>query len=338
MASINVLFIWEVREELRNYLSEGLRNCSNVKLLFLKDQSEANLIKEAPRVDIIVGWRPSKNLLDKAERVRLFINPGAGIHHHLERFRELRKTRNITLVNGHGNSYFTAQHAVALLLALSNKVIPHHNWMAEGKWRRGDDYGRSIPIRFRNVGFLGYGAVNSKVHRFLSGFDVSFSILKREWSGDEEVPTDTERFVPSQLHEFLEAVDTLFVAVPLTEETRGLIGRKELGLLGSNGLLVTIARGDVIDESALYSSLEEKTITGAAIDVWYNYHPEEDDEGRKFPYSYPFHTLDNVIMSPHRGASPMNDLKRWDEVIENIRRFSEGRTDFLNIVDLARGY
>jgi phosphoglycerate dehydrogenase-like enzyme len=94
----------------------------------------------------------------------------------------------------------------------------------------------------------------------------------------------------------------------------------------------------VIDEEAFYKALSEKQIAGAAIDVWYEYRPEEDPEGRKFPSSFPFHKLDNVVLSPHRGASPMDDLRRWDEVIENITRFAEGREDFINIVDLERGY
>ncbi|MHA1220792.1 MAG: NAD(P)-dependent oxidoreductase, partial [Candidatus Heimdallarchaeota archaeon] len=112
----------------------------------------------------------------------------------------------------------------------------------------------------------------------------------------------------------------------------------ELKLLGTNGLLVTVARGEVLDEESLYLALKTKAIAGAAIDVWYNYRPETDVQGRKFPFNYPFYELDNVILSPHRGASPMSDLRRWNEVIDNISRFSRGETKFLNIVDLEHEY
>jgi phosphoglycerate dehydrogenase-like enzyme len=128
------------------------------------------------------------------------------------------------------------------------------------------------------------------------------------------------------------------VAVPQTPDTLGLIGQKELVLLGSDGLIVNIARGPVIDEEALYNVLAKKLIAGAAIDVWYEYRPEPDDENRLYPFHHPFHELDNIVLSPHRGASPMDDLERWNEVIENITRYAQGRTDFLNIVDLERGY
>ena len=210
--------------------------------------------------------------------------------------------------------------------------------MAEGKWRRGDDYAKSIPLRNRKIGLLGYGAVNQKVHRFLSGFDVEFLILKRTWIGDEKFPTPVKQFLPKDLDEFLKDTDILMIAVPQTEETTGMIGEKELKLLGSEGFLVNIARGTVVDEEALFNALKQKIIAGAGIDVWYQYQPEPDVINRKFPTKFSFHELDNVVLSPHRGASPMDDLKRWDEVVENITKFAEGREDFINVVELDRAY
>ena len=339
MVQTNVLFIWDVREELKEYLRNGLSYLESVNLIFLEDTSEENLLKHAPNAQILVGWRPSRNLLDTAAYFRLFINPGVGVQHHLETFRELTKTRDVVLINGHGNTYFTAQHAVALLLALTNKIIPHHRWMEEGKWRKGDSDAKSTPLRDRKIGLLGYGAVNKKVHRFLSGFDVEFHVCRRSWKEETEaLPTAVKKYANSDIHEFLKQIDTLMIGVPQTPETIGLIGSKELQLLGEQGLIVTVARGLVIDEEAFYKALSEKQVAGAAIDVWYEYRPEGDTEGRKYPSSYPFHKLDNVVLSPHRGASPMDDLKRWDEVIENITRFAEGREDFINVVDLEQGY
>jgi phosphoglycerate dehydrogenase-like enzyme len=339
MRQTNVLFIWNVREELRDYLKKGLSGLKNLELNFPDDISDENLMKHAPDADILVGWRPSRDLLDAATRFHLFINPGVGVQHHLDTFRELVKSRDVILINGHGNTYFTAQHAVALLLALTNKIIPHHGWMKEGKWRKGDDDAKSIPLRDRHIGLLGYGAVNSKVHKFLSGFDVSFHVCRRSLNNESStLPTPVKKHSNSEIHEFLRNIDTLIVGVPQTPETIGLIGQKELELLGEGGLVVTVARGLVIDEESFYNALRERKIAGAGIDVWYEYRPEEDNEGRKYPYSYPFHELDNVVLSPHRGASPMDDLRRWDEVIENITRFARGKEEFINVVDLERGY
>lgn len=334
-----VLFIWEVPEYLKNYLSTNLEPYPQVKLVFPLPASEEVFLDLAPEADIIVGWRSSKELLQVAKKLKLFINPGAGIKHHIEPFRELNRSRKVQLANGHGNSYFTAQHAVALLLTLTNKIICHHEWMKNGQWRKDDADAQSLPLRFRKIGLLGYGNINQNIHQFLSGFNVEFSILRNDWSKQATpLPTPAKKYVFSELHSFLKEIDILVIAIPETSQTIGLIKLEELELLGNESLLVNIARGSIIEETSLYIALRDKVIAGAAIDVWYNYNPEPDAQNRKYPFTQPFHTLENIVLSPHRGASPMNDLLRWNEVIENLKRFSRGETEFLNVVDLEKEY
>jgi phosphoglycerate dehydrogenase-like enzyme len=336
MPKLKVLCIWKVNEELKNYLQNGLKNYPDVEILFPNNISESNLIGLAEDAHIIIGWRPTEQLLNAALNLKLFINPGAGVQHQIELFRKVNKDRNIALANGHGNAYFTAQHGVALLLTLMNKIVPHHNWMQQGKWRLGDNEARSIPLRDCKIGFLGYGNVNRNMHKMLQGFNVEFAAVKRCW--DQKPDLDLNQFELDDLDDFLRFIDILICAVPLTSKTKNMVTSKELKLLGKNGLLVNLSRGAVINESDLYHSLQNEVITGAALDVWYNYQPEPDDEGRKFPASFPFHKLENVILSPHQAASPFNDLKRWDEVIENISRLANNRSDFLNVVELQREY
>ncbi|MHA1552215.1 MAG: NAD(P)-dependent oxidoreductase [Candidatus Heimdallarchaeaceae archaeon] len=336
---VNVLCIWQPNEELKQYLTLGLEDYPQVNLIFPPDTEEETYLKLAPNADIIMGWRPTKELLQTAKKVKLFINPGAGVQHLISLFQEVTKEQSITLVNGHGNSDNTAQHAVALLLALTNKVVLHHNWMKEGHWRKGDNEAVSLPLQGRKIGFLGYGAVNRKVHKLLSGFDVEFSVLRRDWKKQaSSLPTLVKQYKPEEFPLFLKAIDTLIVAVPLTAKTKGMIGKQELELLGKEGLIVNMARGEVINEEAFYYVLKEEKILGAAIDVWYDYRPEPDEKGEKHPSSYPFHELDNVILSPHRAASPFSVLTRWDEQIENISRFARGEREFLNEVNLEEGY
>jgi phosphoglycerate dehydrogenase-like enzyme len=232
-----------------------------------------------------------------------------------------------------------AQHTVALLLSLMNKIIPHHEWMRKGKWRTGDEDAISIPLRHQKVGFLGYGAINQKVHRFLSGFDIKFSILRKHWEKQvNNLPSEVKRYSLSRLHKFLGDIDILIIAVPLTSLTKRMIAKKELELLGPNGIIINVSRGEIIDEESLFNALRDKTIQGAAIDVWYNYTPERNEEGKKYPYDFPFHTLDNIILSPHRGYSPFNDLLRWNEVIENITLMAYGNEDYINVVNLEEEY
>ena len=117
-----------------------------------------------------------------------------------------------------------------------------------------------------------------------------------------------------------------------------MIAEEQFAMMKPSVRLINCARGGIINEDALYSTLQNRRIGGAAIDVWYEYKPDPDDEGRKYPYHLPFHELDNLILSPHRAASPFDNLERWDEVIENLKRLAQNRTDFLNQVDLEKEY
>ncbi len=335
-----VLFLFEPREELKTYLNQGIGNLENMHLVYpTGEQLKTGDIPGLGESDIIIGWRPTIELLQKAEKLSLFINPGAGVQHLIDMFREITKERKITLVNGHGNSYFTAQHGVALLLTLSNKIIPHHQWLHDGKWRTGDDDAISLPLRHRKIGLLGYGNINRKVHLFLGGFDPEFHVLRANPVRDETEDAEPYHlYSPDQLDNFLTAVDTLIIAVPLTRHTENLVQARHLELLGKDGLLINIGRGAVINEKDLYQALNTGTIAGAAIDVWYDAEPDPDEDGRKYPYHFPFHELDNIVLSPHRAASPFSDLKRWDEVVENITRFNRGEKKLINEVDLDKGY
>lgn len=340
---ITVLFIWETDPKLKANFKKTFAKNKNIRLIFPAKFDDRTLKKYAPEADIIIGWRPSEKLISKAVNLKLFINPGTGVKHHIENFRKLRNAgKNILLINGHGHAYATAQHAVALLLALMNRVVFHHNLMTEGSWNTSDDKDTeysSLLLRGRKIGLLGYGCINRNVHRFLSGFENEFHILKNSWKNEsEKFKVDFTKYEQKDLKKFLKASDILIIAIPHTEKTERLLNYQEFKLLGKNCLIVNIARGIIVDEKCFYDALKSGLIAGAAIDVWYNYRPEKDKQGREFPYSYPFHKLKNVVLSPHRAASPFDNIERWDEVKENILRLASGKKEFVNVVDLDREY
>ncbi|MDP8204535.1 MAG: NAD(P)-dependent oxidoreductase [Candidatus Tenebribacter mawsonii] len=323
---IKILFIWKVDNKLKHYLQERLASVNNINLIFPDNTDEENLLSLCSDAQIIIGWRPTHDLLKKAEKLSVFINPGAGVQHLVSLFKEINQTRQVHLINGHDNSYFTAQHGVALLLSLTNKLIPHHQWMKEGKWRMGDKEAKSIPLRSRKIGLLGYGHVNRQINKMLQGFTDEIQFLKNDYT---EI---------AELHDFLEKIDILICAVPFTSKTKNMLKMKELKLLGKDGILINLSRGQIINEKDLFEALQKKLIQSAAIDVWYNYNPIQDGNNRKYPFNYPFQNLDNIVLSPHRSASPFDDLQRWDEVIENITRFANDDNDPINIVDLDKEY
>lgn len=344
----NVLFLWKIEEDLKKHLAKTFSKEKNIKLVFPAAYGKKELLKLSKEADVMIGWRPSIEQLKAAEKLKLFINPGTGVKHHIKNFREIYKIREVTLVNGHGHAYATAQHTVAMLLSLMNRIVPHHNWMVNGVWRTSDDkdiFSASITLKDRKIGLLGYGAINKHVHKFLSGFENEFHILKRDKSKGISENFRKEKKVRlydnKELSKFLKIIDILIIAVPHTAKTEDLIKDKELSLLGYKGLLVNVARGTIVNEDSLYKALKNKIIAGAATDVWYNYAPEKDDKGKEYPYNSkknPFHKLNNFLLSPHRAASPFDDISRWDEVIENIRRVSKGNKNYLNIVDLNEEY
>ena len=325
-AVIKVVFIWKVNDKLKSYLQSGLSSVKNLELIFPPAIDEKALLTICSDAQIIIGWKPTEKLLRAAVKLQLFINPGAGIQHLVSFFKEINQSRNIKLINGHGNAYFTAQHGVALLLTLANKVIPHHLWLKEGKWRLGDKQAKSIPLKYRKIGLLGYGHVNKHIHKMLQGFTNDIRFIKNDQKDINE------------LNKFLKQIDILICAVPFTSKTKNLLKMEELKLLGENGIIINLSRGQIINEKDLYEALQNKLIQSAAIDVWYNYDPIPDEQNRKYPFHYPFHELENIVLSPHRAASPFDDLKRWDEVIENISRLAKGKCEFLNTVDLVKEY
>ncbi len=331
---LKVLTLWDVPAKLRKYLQDQLSECA--ELIFPDDFSENNLCRLVGDVDVIIGWRPTISLLKSAQNLKLYINPGAGVEHQVEIFKQFPQ---VILVNSHGNSYAVAQHSLAMLLTLVNQIIPHHQWMNQGIWRTSDDDAKSYLLRRKTVGLLGYGAIGQQFSRFIAGFELRQIVYKKR-------PLDllpeyiNQIFYGDDFNEFLRQSDILLVSLPHNRHTENMIGIRELKLLGKDGIILNVGRGPVVNQEALYTVLKDEIIAGAAIDVWYGYEyqPTPNTKIQDRPYSFPFHQLTNIILSPHRADSPEDDLIRWEDVIINIRKLSVGKDDFLNIVNVTEGY
>ena len=133
------------------------------------------------------------------------------------------------------------------------------------------------------------------------------------------------------------AVDDLILCLPSTPETTGVLDAARLAALGA-GMVVNVGRGDLVDEDALFAALESGRLAGAGIDTWPRESEPVAQDGGRWPYARPFHTLSNVVLSPHRAASPFTDLDRWDDVLANLRTALAGGDAFVNRVDLGLGY
>jgi phosphoglycerate dehydrogenase-like enzyme len=135
---------------------------------------------------------------------------------------------------------------------------------------------------------------------------------------------------PESIDEVIERSDYLLIAMPATPDAVGLIDRRRLGLMKSAAFLINVARAEIVDEDALYEALAQRSIAGAALDVWYRY-PRA--AGLTLSATRPFQDLPNVLMTPHVSGWTNGMLESRAELIaENIRRVAGGETP-LNVVD-----
>ena len=331
---VKALFIWQPHAELKAHLCDHMDRVEGLAYVFPgEDEKKITEAEPCPDAQILVGWRPELELLESLPELKLVLNPGAGVQHHFPERAALFQARGIELCNGHGNAGFTAEHGFGMLLTLSRRMLEHDRWMREGRWRTGDKEAPARSLRGMKVGLAGYGHIGRKMATLLQAFGAEPLVMNRTGLCEDGF----EAFPSSESGAFAAKADSVIVSLPLTPQTKGMIGRDFLEQLGEDGLLVNIGRGEVVEEKALYRALVEGVISGAALDTWYEYSPEPDEQGRKYPYMQPFHELDNVLLSPHRAASPFGDLERWEDILDNLRRFVEGEP-LRNRVDLNEGY
>jgi phosphoglycerate dehydrogenase-like enzyme len=212
-----------------------------------------------------------------------------------------------------------AEHAVAFLLAAARR-LPQAARRREWSRLGGE------PLGGATVAVVGAGSIGRETIARLRPFGVRIVAVTR--SGRPVDGADSS-LPGGRLHEALAAADYVVLALPLTDETRRLIGARELGLIGPSGWLVNVARGALVDTGELVHALEERRIAGACLDV---------TDPEPLPERHPLWCFDNVLVTPH-VANPPNTVDRRlaDLVEDNVRRFREGR-ELLGVVDPERGY
>jgi len=179
-----------------------------------------------------------------------------------------------------------ATSILALLLALSHKLLTKDRITREGRWAETTNY-MGVGLTGKTVGSVGVGNIGSEVFRLLAPLEMVHLAFDPYAKPDDAAKlrvrlTDKETV-------FRES-DFVCVNTPLTPETRGFIGAREFSLMKPTAYFINTARGPVVDEQALYAALVERRIAGAALDVF-----AQEPIGR----DHPLLTLDNVIATPH---------------------------------------
>lgn len=277
--------------------------------------------------EVLVGPEFTQEMADAAPGLRLVQVAGAGT----DRIDTLALNGTI-LANTYNHEDSIAEYIVWALIALRRQLPQADAALRQSRWLS-PVYDAALPqpqtLAGAAIGFVGLGHIGRAAWRVLRVFGAQGQAVTGSGRADAEGLSwagDT-----SQLPRLLDESDALVVSAPLTEGTRGLIGGAELERLGPDGVLVNVARGPLVQEQALYNALRDKTIRGAALDVWYSY-PGPDGHGK--PADAPFGDLENVLLTPHlSGITRQTFLGRVQDIAANITALAQGN-GLRNVVQL----
>jgi len=265
----------------------------DVILSLLSDNIDAEVIKSCPNLKIISNYAVGFNNID------LKTATSKGIY-----VTNTPRTLDET----------TADFIFALILSVSRRVVESDKFMRSGKytgWGPMDFLG--YDVYNSTLGIIGMGNIGKAVGRI-----AYYGFLMKVLYSDKFIDARQLKFVAEnvKLDELLAESDFVTVNVPLKEDTFHLIGKRELNLMKKTSFLINTSRGPVVDEQALYETLKEKKIAGAAIDVY-----EKEPSFVKG-----LETLDNIIMTPHIASSTIQTRQLMSyKAAQNIIDYFDGK-------------
>jgi len=228
--------------------------------------------------------------------------------------------------NGGANSTAVAEHAILLMLAVCRRLIWQHSNVASGRWRGNavEDV-RLYELKDRTLGIIGLGTIGKKTARLARAFGMSVQYYDIVRLSEERADDLGVRF--TLFDEVLRTSDIVSLHVPLTRDTRHIIGAAQFRLMKPSAYLVNTCRGPVVDEPALIEALTSGTIAGAGLDVFDQEPP---------PPNNPLFTLPNVVLSAHlAGPTWENQYTRFRNAFDNCQRVIRGEKPLWVIPELA---
>jgi phosphoglycerate dehydrogenase-like enzyme len=310
----NLVVTFKVDDQQKKLIESSVKN-ADVK--FLKGYDETrylNLLKDA---DALLAWNPSRELrslrINSLTNIKFVQLLSAG-YDHID-FYMFPEGCKIASNNG-AYAEPMAEHILAMVLALAKKLFLNHKKLSEGEFNQQEV---NISLKDSIVGILGYGGIGKAAAKLLRPFGSKIYALNS--SGKTNEPVD---FIGTlnDLKFILKNSDIVIVSLPLIDETKNLISKKELELMKPNAILVNVARGQIINESDLYEHLKTHPEFYAGIDAWW---VEPFTEG-EFKLNFPFFELPNILGSPHNSAIVPGSLTEGLKyAVENINLYIKNK-------------
>jgi D-3-phosphoglycerate dehydrogenase len=267
-----------------------LRDDERFDVVRIKDSSDPRFVTEmetAAGLIVRSATRVDATMLDLAPGLRVVGRAGVGVDNIDV---AAASERGVAVMNAPGgNTVAAAELTMALLLSVARRVAEADRSMREGKWERAKFQG--VELRGRTLGVIGGGRIGGAVAERCRAFGMKVIVH------DPYLPVERVVDLRSpvvELNDLLETADVVTLHVPLTEETKGLIGESALGMMKKGAFLINVSRGGVVDEAALARALAEERIAGAGLDVY---------ETEPLATGSPLLSAPNLVLTPHLGAS-----------------------------------
>lgn len=213
------------------------------------------------------------------------------------------------------NAQPVAELAVLHMLAVYRHLIAANARLKQNIWAKNEFSNRAFLLQGKTVGLLGLGNIGRRVARIVQGFGAKVQYYDMYPIPQTQAEELNIRYV--ELDELLASSDVLSVHVPLTDQTRGMLGAPEFAKMKDGAVFINTARGEIVDEAALARALESGKLMGAGLDAFCAEPPGED---------CPFYRMENVVVTPHIGGNTAdNDVNMIARCFENIQKFDQGQ-------------
>jgi len=282
--------------------------------------------------DVLVGPRCTTEMSWAGKRLRLVQVAGAGT----DKIELTALPKGTQVANTFHHEDSIAEYVIAATVLLRRGILRQDAALRHGEWAspaHNPDEPWVSALAGATAGFIGFGHIGARTWELFKAFRARGVTVTRRGDVDAAAHGLQWTGTVDDIDALLEIADVVVVSAPLTARTTGLIGARELARMRPSAVLVNVGRGPLVDQQSLYTALADRTIGGAAIDVWYDY-PPSGNAGA--PSAFPFHELSNVLMTPHAsGLTRQTFDARTADITANINRLAAGQP-LRNVVAVAR--